>query len=458
MKMWGGRFSGAPDEAMHHLNRSILFDRRLWRVDIEGSIAWARGLRGAGLLTHEEEQALVDGLRQVMTEWERGEFEIRETDEDIHSANERRLTELVGAVGGKLHTGRSRNDQVATDLRLYLRHEITLIDGEIRALQAALVERAAGGIDLIMPGYTHVQQAQPIRWSHWLLRFFWMLERDRERLRDARRRVDVSPLGTGALAGHSLGVDRERVARYLYFPEVAQNSLDGVSDRDFVVEVLSAAAILGTHLSQLAEDLVLYATKEFGFVRLDPAYTTGSSLMPQKANPDGLELARGKSGRLIGNLVGLLVTLKGLPSSYNKDLQEDKEPLFDTLDTLHALLPVMTGIISTLKPDGERMRAALDDAMLATDLADYLVSRGIPFREAHHLVGQVVAAAERHGVTLKRLPRAVYKEVHKFFGDAPLNLLDFDKAVDMKSSIGGTARGAVEAQIEAARALLETGE
>ncbi|MGB0387824.1 MAG: argininosuccinate lyase [Ardenticatenaceae bacterium] len=456
MKLWGGRYEVETDHLMHELNRSIPYDQRLWRQDLEGSIAWARGLHDASLLTGDEVETIVAGLQEVMGEWQAGEFVIQENDEDIHSANERRLTELIGEVAGKLHTGRSRNDQVATDVRLFVRAEITKIEEEIRWLQAALVGQAESGIDLVMPGYTHLQQAQPIRWSHWLLQWVWMLERDHERFADAARRVNVSPLGAGALAGHSLGVDREKVAHALGFASVAQNSLDAVSDRDFVLETLSAAAILGTHLSRLAEDLIIYATAEYRFVRLDPRYTTGSSLMPQKANPDALELARGKSGRLIGNLVGLLATVKGLPSTYNKDLQEDKEPLFDTLHTLHAMLPVVAGVIATLQPQGERMLAALDDAMLATDLADYLVRRGVPFRHAHHLIGRVVALAETEGVSLRELPLAAYSAIHSAFEDSVYDVFDFQHAVDAKTSIGGTARKAVEAQIEAARRLLDS--
>ncbi len=455
MKLWGGRYEVETDNALHHLNRSILFDQRLWKVDLEGSIAWTRELRQAGYLSAEEVSALVEGLRAIMKEWEGGEFQVRESDEDIHSANERRLTELLGEVAGKLHTGRSRNDQVATDERLFLRTEVEQLQGEIRQLQAALIGQAEEGIDLILPGYTHLQQAQPIRWSHWLLQWVWMLERDRERISQAARRANLSPLGAGALAGHSLGADCESAASALGFEHIIPNSLDAVSDRDFILEILADAAILGTHLSRLAEDLILYSTREFGFVRLDPRFTTGSSIMPQKANPDALELARGKSGRLIGNLVTLLVTMKGLPSSYNKDLQEDKEPLLDTLDTLHALLPVLAALIGTLQPQGERMRAALDDALLATDLADYLVRRGLPFRQAHHAVGQAVAIAEKQGISLRELPLDYYQGLQENCDETLYELFDFERSVEGKSGGGGTGRAGVLAQLEAAKKLLE---
>ncbi len=454
MKLWGGRYDVELDQLMHQLNRSIPYDQVLWKQDLQGSVAWAQGLHEAGLLTKEEVDAIVTGLQQVMGEWEAGEFVINEDDEDIHSANERRLTELIGAVAGKLHTGRSRNDQIATDIRLFVRDEIARVQEKIQLLQRALVEQAADGIDLVMPGYTHLQQAQPIRWSHWLMQWVWMLERDRQRFSDAAKRVNVSPLGAGALAGHSLGVNRQQVAQALGFASVTENSLDAVSDRDFMLETLSTAAILGTHLSRLAEDLIIYATAEFRFVRLDPRYTTGSSLMPQKANPDALELARGKSGRLIGNLVGLLTTIKGLPSTYNKDLQEDKEPLFDTLNTLYAMLPVVAGVVATLTPQGERMQAALDDATLATDLADYLVRRGVPFRQAHHLISRIVGLGEKEGVTLEKLPLEAYQSVHSAFEASVYEIFDYQHSVDAKASIGGTARQAVEAQIEQARALL----
>lgn len=451
MKLWGGRYDVDADTLMEQLNASIGFDRRLWKADIEGSRAWVEGLQRAGLVSDVEAETLREGLDRVAEEWRTGTFEIRDEDEDIHTAVERRLHELVGDVAGTLHTGRSRNDQVATDERLFLRDTIEQLDDELRTVQEALVAQAEAHLDVIMPGYTHLQQAQPIRYSHWVLSYFWMLQRDRERLADLYERVDVLPLGAGALAGHSLGVDQAFLAERLGFSRIAQNSLDAVSDRDYVLEFLSWAAILGVHLSRLAEDVILYASREFGFLRLDPRYTTGSSLMPQKANPDALELARGKSGRLIGNLVALLVTVKGLPSTYNKDLQEDKEPLFDTLDTLQALLPVLAGVIESMSPQPEQLRAALDDAMLATDLADYLVRSGVPFREAHHLVGQIVRAAEERGVKLNELPLQVYQGVSDRFAEDVYRVFDAERAVDAKTSIGGTGRTAVEVQLRRAR-------
>ncbi|MCZ7574718.1 MAG: argininosuccinate lyase [Ardenticatenaceae bacterium] len=457
MKLWGGRYDVETDELMHQLNRSIPFDRRLWQADITGSRAWAEGLRDAGLISHAEWEALDEGLQRVAEEWAEGGFEIRESDEDIHSAVERRLFELVGEVAGKLHTGRSRNDQVATGTRLFLLWESARLEAALVRLQTSLADLAEANPDAIMPGYTHFQPAQPILFAHWVLSHFWPLQRDRERLRDLRPRLATLPLGAGALAGHSLGVDRQQLARRLGFERVAPNSLDAVADRDFIAEFLSWAALLGVHLSRLAEDLIVFTNPALNFVRLDPRFTTGSSLMPQKANPDALELARGKSGRLIGNLVGLLTTLKGLPSGYNKDLQEDKEPLFDTLDTLLALLPVLADVVRTMRPSPEAMRAALDDAMLATDLADSLVRRGVPFREAHHLAGRAVAAAERAGCSLRDLPLAAYQAIDSRFQADLYEIFDWRAAVAAKTSVGGTAPEAVREQLAQARVALAEG-
>lgn len=454
MKLWGGRYDVETDELMHRLNRSILFDRRLWQADIEGSRAWAEGLRDAGLITQAEWEALDEGLQRVAEEWAEGVFEVRDSDEDIHSAVERRLFEVVGEAAGKLHTGRSRNDQVATDTRLFLLWESAHLKEALVRVQTSLVDLAEAHPDAIMPGYTHFQPAQPILFAHWVLSHFWPLQRDRERLRDLQPRLATLPLGAGALAGHSLGVNREQLARRLGFERVAPNSLDAVADRDFIVEFLSWAALLGVHLSRLAEDVIVFTNPALDFVRLDPRFTTGSSLMPQKANPDALELARGKSGRLIGNLVGLLTTLKGLPSGYNKDLQEDKEPLFDTLDTLRALLPVLADVVRTMRPNPEAMRTALDDAMLATDLADYLVKRGVPFRQAHHLAGRAVAVAEQAGVSLRDLPLADYQAIDPRFQADLYETFDWHAAVAAKAGIGGTAPEAVRAQLAQARAAI----
>ncbi|MGD2039357.1 MAG: argininosuccinate lyase [Anaerolineae bacterium] len=454
MTLWGGRFEGPADSLMQRFNASMAFDWRLYRADIAGSQAYAGALAKAGLITAQEAKSLIGGLERVLAEFENGAFEVQSSDEDIHTAVERRLGELLGPVAGKLHTGRSRNDQVSTDLRLYLMSEIEVVQSALVDLQTTIVEKAETHQDPIMPGYTHLQQAQPVLFAHWLLSHFWKLQRDRERLADAARRTASLPLGAGALAGNPFAIDRQALAQALGFAAVAQNSIDAVSDRDYVVEFLAAAALLQVHLSSLAEDLIIWASAEVGFVTIDEAYTTGSSLMPQKRNPDALELVRGKSGRMAGHLQGLLMTLKGLPSTYNKDLQEDKEALFDAVDTLALELPIVTGIVRTLQVHGARMAAALDDALLATDLADYLVRRGVPFRESHHRVGQLVRRAETLEVALAELELADYQAVHPAFADDVYALFDFQRSVAARNGYGGTAPEAVRLQIEEARAAL----
>jgi argininosuccinate lyase len=458
MTLWGGRFSTATDELMRRFNDSIGFDWRMYDADIRGSIAYAGALARAGLISAEERDRLVAGLEQVRAEFDEDVFQVEPGDEDIHTAVERRLGELVGPVAGKLHTGRSRNDQVTTDLRLYMLDEIASLRVALTALQAAIVEQAESHVDVVMPGYTHLQQAQPLLFSHWLMSFFWRFQRDQGRLDDVVQRTSISPLGSGALAGHPLGVDRRALAAELGFAAVSENSVDAVSDRDYVVEFLAWAALLQAHLSCLAEDLIVWASREFGFVEVHEAYSTGSSLMPQKKNPDSLELMRGKSGRVIGHLTGLLTTLKGLPSAYDKDMQEDKEALFDVIDTLKMELPVAAGVIRTLKVNADRMAAALDDGLLATDLADYLVHRGVPFRESHHLVGRAVNRAQEMGVSLKEMSLEDYRAIcpdrsDAFAGDV-YEVFDFRRSVEARDAEGGTAPKAVRVQIERARALL----
>lgn len=454
MGLWGGRFTKETDELMARFNDSIGFDRRLYAADIQGSIAYAGALAHAGLISPEEHHQMVTGLEQVRAEFEAGTFHIQPGDEDIHTAVERRLAELIGPAAGKLHTGRSRNDQVATDLRLYLGVIGQDLHRALAELQVAIVDQAEAHIELLMPGYTHLQQAQPVLFSHWLLSYFWKLQRDRERLADALRRTSVLPLGAGALAGNPFGIDRRTLASALGFASVAQNSIDAVNDRDHVVEFLAWAALLQVHLSGLAEDLILWSSREFGFVQLDDAYTTGSSLMPQKKNPDSLELMRGKSGRMVGHLVSLLTTLKGLPSAYNKDLQEDKEALFDAIDTLSLELPLAAAVIRTLTVNGARMAATLDDALLATDLADYLVRKGVPFRHSHHLIGQAVLRAGELAVTLQGLGLDEYQSIHPAFDSDLYQVFDIQRSVQARAGEGGTAPAAVRTQIGRARALL----
>jgi argininosuccinate lyase len=346
---------------------------------------------------------------------------------------------------------------VATDLRLYLLDEIDELEDALLELQTAIVEQAEAHLEVLMPGYTHMQPAQPILFSHWLMSFFWKLQRDRERLRDVAERTRVCPLGAGALAGNPFDIDREALARDLGFDGVAPNSVDAVNDRDYVVEFLAWAALTQTHLSNLAEDLIIWASREFGFVAIDDAYATGSSLMPQKKNPDSLELMRGKSGRVIGHLTGLLTTLKGLPTAYNKDLQEDKEGLFDAIDTLKMELPIATGVVRTLKVNGERMTATLDEAMLATDLADYLVRQGVPFRQSHHLVGEAVRRAEELGVSLEELDLRAYQAISPAFAEDVYEVLDFERSVEARAAEGGTAPAAVREQVGRAREVLGEG-
>ncbi|KAJ1564237.1 argininosuccinate lyase, partial [Cladochytrium tenue] len=387
---------------MQEFNASFKFDQRMWEADIAGSQSYARALARSGVITAAERDALVDGLSKVAAEWRAGAFvEVPERDEDIHTANERRLGEIIGTgIAGKLHTGRSRNDQVATDTRLWLRTQVKEIEKHIKELVTVAVRRAELDIDVIMPGYTHLQRAQPIRWSHLLLSHAWSWQADAQRLSEIYPRVNRLPLGSGALAGNPFQIDREFLAADLGFDGVIMNSLNAVSDRDYIVEFLSWASLCMLHLSRIAEDLIIYSSAEFGFVQLSDAYSTGSSLMPQKKNPDSLELIRGKAGRVFGSMATLMMTVKGLPSTYNKDLQEDKEPLFDAVTTVSGCVQILSGVLATLAVRPASMLGALSPDMLATDLADHLVRRGVPFRETHHVAGRAVALAEQRGAPL----------------------------------------------------------
>lgn len=456
-QLWGGRFSSAPDVLMQALNNSFDFDRVLYAVDIAGSQAYAQALADAGILTGEEAQQIQAGLATVLAEFDNDEFAVHPNDEDVHTAVERRLTELIGEVGGKLHTGRSRNDQIATDIRLWLRNACDQVDELIVAMQHALIGQAEQYLTTIIPGYTHFQPAQPITVAHLLMSFFWMLQRDRSRFQEIRARVNISPLGSSALAGTPYPINREKLAEELGFIDVTYNSLDGVSDRDSIAEFLFAASLIGVHLSKLAEDIIIYSNPSLGFVILPDAYSTGSSIMPQKRNPDPMELARGKAGRLLGNLMGLLSTLKGLPSGYNKDLQEDKEPLFDTYATLITLMPVLSQMVTQLRFNEEKLRAALDENMLATELADWLVlEKDLPFREAHHIIGQVVQLAEQKNVGLSDLSLEEYQAISALFDENLYHELDFAHAVEKRRATGGTASKAVAEQIAQAKQLLAT--
>ncbi len=450
-KLWGGRFAKQTDALVHQFNASIRFDARLYDQDISGSIAWARGLTRIGVLAATEAATIIDGLEQVRSEFADETFVFEAGDEDIHTAVERRLIELVGAVGGKLHTGRSRNDQVATDFRLWVMGACQEIQAYISELQNALIASAEQQLNLPMPGYTHLQHAQPITWGHWILSHFWPLTRDAERFGQVYARTAVLPLGSAAFAGSAYPLDRVALAKDLGFLQISENSLDGVSDRDFVADFLYAAAMVGLHLSRLSEQLVLFSSSEFGFVRLDDAYSTGSSIMPQKKNPDTLELTRGKSGRLIGNLTGLLVTLKGLPSSYDKDLQEDKEPVFDAFDTLAMALPVMAGLISTLTVQPTALTRQLEPGLLATELADYLAQKGVPFRQAHSLVGQAVQLAEVKGIPFDMLTATDLQGISPHFGVDAAHVLQVSMALAQRNIHGGTGPEALAVQLENAK-------
>jgi argininosuccinate lyase len=454
-QLWGGRFSGTTNALMREFQDSIYFDLRLWQADLDGSIAYAKALARAGVISEKEADLLQGGLEEIRAEFAQNRFELKPGDEDIHTAVERRLGELVGEVAGKLHTGRSRNDQVATDTRLWLKRQIAPLRIHLVNLQKAIIAKAEEHFDVIMPGYTHLQQAQPVRFSHWLLSYGWMLQRDKERLDDLTRRVDVLPLGSAALAGNPFDLDRQFLAAKLGFAAVSANSMDAVGDRDYIVEFLSWAALLQVHLSRLAEDLIIYSSQEFGFVEIDDAYATGSSIMPQKKNADSLELIRGKTGRVVGSLTGLLTTLKGQPSTYNKDFQEDKEPLFDTVDTLSMTLPIAAGVIETLKVNDARIYDTMDSTMLATELADYLVNKGIPFREAHHLVGQIVQQALALDQPLYSFPLAVYQQYSNLFDRDIHEWLTFKRAADRRESPGSTGAAAVREQLEALRGVVE---
>jgi argininosuccinate lyase len=454
-KTWGGRFAQGADPAAERFTGSLAFDRRLWPQDVAGSIAWARALARARLLTDAERDAIVKGLEAVRAELEAGTFPFRPELEDIHTNVERRLVELVGEVGGKLHTGRSRNDQIALDERLYVKDVVARARESLRAVQAALVARAGETTDAPMPGYTHLQRAQPIVLAHHLLAYVFMLERDRARLADCAARADRLPLGAAALAGTAFPIDREALARDLGFGGVTPNSLDAVSDRDYVVEYLAAAAIIGMHLSRLAADLTLWATAEFGFVEFADAFATGSSIMPQKKNPDVAELIRGKSGRLYGNLVAVLTTMKGLPLAYNSDMQEDKEPFFDSVDTLEAVLGVLPPLLASLTFRTERMRAAAGEHFAtATDLADYLVRKGLPFRQAHEVVGKVVRLALERGVGLDAVPLETLRGFSPLIEADVREALSVDASLRARAVTGGTAPAAVARALAEARALV----
>jgi argininosuccinate lyase len=454
-RLWSGRFSEAVDARVKKFTASVEFDKRLAAVDIEGSLAHARMLAATGILSKRDAQAIAGGLERIRRDIEAGRFKWSIDDEDVHLNIERRLTALIGDAGKRLHTARSRNDQVATDIRLWLRAEVDAIRAHLKAVMQALLSQAARHAALVMPGFTHLQVAQPVTFGHHLLAYVEMFQRDRERLADCRRRINRLPLGAAALAGTTFPIDRQRVARDLGFEAISENSLDAVSDRDFAVEFCACASLVMVHLSRLSEELVIWASPRFDFVHLPDAYCTGSSIMPQKKNPDVPELLRGKSGRVFGSLVSLLTLMKGQPLAYNKDNQEDKEPLFDTADTLKDSLAVCAGLVAGLTPNPRAMRAAaLEGHATATDLADYLVRKGVPFRDAHETVALAVREAERLGCDLAALPLATLKRFSSKIGPDVTRILSLEGSVDSRNHAGGTAPSQVKAAVARARKRL----
>ena len=454
-KLWGGRFSKTTDEMINEFQASIGFDRRMYREDIAGSLAHAAMLAKVGILSEEDCAAIEKGLKGILAQIEHGDFDFSVALEDIHMNIEKRLTDAIGDAGSRLHTARSRNDQVALDTHLFVRHAVVDVMAHIRALQQALTESAAQHRDVIMPGYTHLQRAQPILFSHHLMAYFGMLARDFERFQGVYARTDIMPLGAGALAGTTLPIDRQFVAQRLHFERIYTNSLDAVSDRDYILEFLSAASILMVHLSRLSEEIILWCSREFSFVELDDAHCTGSSMMPQKKNPDVSELVRGKTGRVVGHLMAMLMAVKGLPLAYNKDLQEDKEGLFDAIDTVKFSLAVYAQLIRGMKLREEVMRHAVEaDYSNATDLADYLVRKGLPFRKAHAVAGQAVAQCIARGIYLADLPIADYQQLSPLFAEDIYDAISPETCVSCRNSYGGTSYEQAEMQLEAAKNLM----
>ena len=456
MKLWGGRFSKETDELVNELNASISFDQRLYREDIQGSIVHAEMLGAQGIISQEDVRAITEGLEGILADVEAGKIEFTPDNEDIHMNVEALLTARIGDAGKRLHTARSRNDQVALDFRLYVRREIGTVIGQILELEAVLCRRARECRSAVMPGYTHLQRAQPISFAQHLLAYGAMFRRDVTRLEDCRRRLNECPLGSGALAGTTYPIDRFRTAAGLGFDGPMGNSLDGVADRDYALELLSALSILMTHLSRFAEEVILWCSWEFKFVELDDAYATGSSIMPQKKNPDVAELVRGKTGRVYGDLMGLLTVMKGLPLAYNKDMQEDKEPVFDALDTAEMCLPVFAGMIDTMTILPENMRKAAGRGFInATDCADYLTKKGMPFRDAYTAAGQLVASCAVQGKTLEELTLEELRAVSPLFGEDVYEALKLENCMALRSSFGGPAAAETTRQIEEIEAFMQ---
>ncbi|MFE8704207.1 argininosuccinate lyase [Cytobacillus sp. FJAT-54145] len=454
-KLWGGRFTKSAEEWVDEFGASISFDQELVLEDIDGSIAHVTMLGKCGIISELETDTIKEGLKTLKEKAKNGELEYSVKLEDIHLNLESQLTDIIGPVGGKLHTGRSRNDQVATDMHLYLRNQVNLIIELVVEMQEALLNQAKQHVETIMPGYTHLQRAQPISFAHHLMAYFWMLQRDKDRLTESLKRINISPLGAGALAGTTFPIDREYTAHLLGFEGIYENSLDAVSDRDFILEFMSSSSILMMHLSRLAEEIILWSSQEFRFIELDDSFSTGSSIMPQKKNPDMAELIRGKTGRVYGNLVGLLTVLKGLPLAYNKDMQEDKEGMFDTVKTLVGSLKIFAGMLNTMKVNKAQMESATkNDFSNATELADYLSGKGLPFREAHEIVGQLVLACVKKNCFLVDLTMEEFKEASHLFEDDIYKVLNPVTAVQRRNSAGGTGFEQIRKALEKAEMVL----
>ncbi|MEK5298098.1 argininosuccinate lyase [Bacillus sp. FSL R5-0659] len=454
-KLWGGRFQKTPEKWVDEFGASIHFDKQLVKEDLTGSLAHASMLNKCGILGDEEAAAIKDGLNTLMKKAEEDELEFSVDYEDIHLNLEKMLIDEIGPLGGKLHTARSRNDQVATDMHLYLNNQVEHIIELISSFQTVLVEKAEQHVETIFPGYTHLQRAQPISFAHHMLAYFWMLERDKARFQDSLKRINVSPLGCGALAGTTFPIDREYTAEQLGFDHIYENSLDGVSDRDFILEFLSNSSLVMMHLSRFCEEIILWCSQEFKFIELDDTYATGSSMMPQKKNPDMAELIRGKTGRVYGNLMGLLTIMKGLPLTYNKDLQEDKEGMFDTVKTITGSLQIFTGMIQTMSVNEDVMKKATkEDFSNATEVADYLAKKGMPFREAHEIVGKLVYTCIQKGIYLSDLPFETFTEASDLFEQDIYTVLDPYVAVEKRTSAGGTGFKQIQLALEKAKACL----
>ncbi|MBU8905179.1 argininosuccinate lyase [Desertibacillus haloalkaliphilus] len=454
-KLWGGRFTKTAEEWVDAFGASIGFDQQLVEEDIQGSLAHVKMLGKTGILTSEEVTTITGGLETLLEKAKKQELEFSVQNEDIHLNLEKLLIDEIGPVGGKLHTGRSRNDQVATDMHLYLRNQIEEILVEVKALQQALLTQAKGNVETLIPGYTHLQRAQPVSFAHHLMAYFWMLDRDYDRYQDSLKRVNVSPLGAGALAGTTFPIDRHYSAELLGFDGIYENSLDAVSDRDFIIEFLSSSSMLMMHLSRLCEELIMWSSQEFNFIEIDDTFATGSSIMPQKKNPDMAELIRGKTGRVYGSLFSLLTILKGLPLAYNKDMQEDKEGMFDAVTTVKGSLKIFTGIIETMTVKKETMEAATNaDFSNATELADYLANKGLPFREAHEVVGKLVLLCIQKGIFLLDLPFSDYKQASELFAEDIYEVLQPKTVVARRNSAGGTGFEQVKKALEKAEGVI----